>query len=481
MASVDKESLRESIASLEENFVSLNRAGKMPDESKILVQSLLTLIKLMAALFLERTTKKTSRNSSKPPSQTDKDDTSLTKKGKKSKGQQEQNIQSSSFRSVEHVTVIPVTFCNECGEDLSKVACHHLERRSTIDIIFEKVTEHVDVEVKECPFCDAEVVGAFPDTMPHQLQYGDGIRAYVVNLIVAQMVALARVRTMVTTLIGVKISESTLLGFVMRVHKGLEEWERQTRAALLKAPSLHCDETSCRVAKKNYWIHVYSDSGGRRLKMLHPKRGKKAIDDIDMIPKYSGTIIHDCWSSYLSYVNCLHALCGSHLLRELTFMVEANGYRWAQRMKALLKSGARSVTESEEKRVDEEEYLKYRKHYRTILTQGLQELPEIPPKPRSKRGRMAKSDAHNLHERLVKYEDAVLRFLHDPTVSFTNNTAERALRMGKVKQKVSGCFRSEEFAHAYCRVSSYLDTMKAHGYNPIIALQFVLKGEIPKI
>ena len=117
-----------------------------------------------------------------------------------------------------------------------------------------------------------------------------------------------------------------------------------------------------------------------------------------------------------------------------------------------------------------------RRRYRTILTQAKRELPEIPPRADGQRGRIAKSDAHNLRERLKTYETEVLRFAQDPDVSFTNNRAERDLRMSKVKQKVSGCFRTGTCAHAWCRISSYLQSAAAQGYNPLVAIQIALAG-----
>ena len=117
-----------------------------------------------------------------------------------------------------------------------------------------------------------------------------------------------------------------------------------------------------------------------------------------------------------------------------------------------------------------------RRRYRTILTQAKRELPEIPPRADGQRGRIAKSDAHNLRERLKTYETEVLRFAQDPDVRFTNNRAERDLRMSKVKQKVSGCFRTGTCAHAWCRISSYLQSAAAQGYNPLVAIQIALAG-----
>ena len=115
-----------------------------------------------------------------------------------------------------------------------------------------------------------------------------------------------------------------------------------------------------------------------------------------------------------------------------------------------------------------------------ILTQGAKELPATPPRSRGQRGRIAKSDAHNLHERLVQHEASVLRFLRDPDVSFTNNSAERTLRMAKIKIKVSGCFRTQAFGEYYARISSYLQSMAALGYNPLVAIQIALAGKLPR-
>ncbi|MCP4745440.1 MAG: transposase [Desulfobacteraceae bacterium] len=197
---------------------------------------------------------------------------------------------------------------------------------------------------------------------------------------------------------------------------------------------------------------------------------------MDIIPRYGGVIIHDCWASYLSYDHCGHGLCGSHLLRELTFTIDSNQYRWARNMKKLLKKTCRTVAKRKDKCLTGAEYANLQKRYRNIITRGGKELPECPPKPKGKRGKMAKSDAHNLWERLEKYETAVLLFAKNPNVPFTNNRAERDLRMAKVKQKVSGCFRKEQYARAYCRISSYLQTMSNQGVNPLVAIQMALAG-----
>jgi len=477
MPSVNKQSLREEFDTMKAQFEQLCAEGKMGSDSRALFQTMLMLFELLMAVFMERRTTKDSRNSSKPSSQTSKDETAAVQLGSKGKGKGQKNGRSGNSRTVETVQVSEVRACGTCGEDLSKTRCVGRERRTKIDIIFEKVVSHVDAEIKQCPACQARTKGPFPADMTGPLQYGAGIKSYVINLLVSQMVSMKRVQQSIKTLIGQAISEATFLKYVLKLHHSLERWEQSAIEQILAMPAMHVDETSLRVDKKNYWIHVCS-AGEITMKFLHSKRGREAIDAIGVIPRYGGTIIHDCWASYLAYDHCGHGLCGSHLLRELTFIVDANGYAWATNMKRLLRETCVEVAKRESKMLAPEEYANLQKRYRNILTRGEKELPPIPARQNGKRGRIAKTDAHNLWERLKEHETAVLLFAKLPHVSFTNNRAERDLRMSKVKQKVSGCFRTEALAQAYCRISSYLQTMTNKGHNPLIAIQMALSGQI---
>jgi transposase len=476
MATVNKTSVREEVDRLKLEFEQLCSAGKVSSEIRVVMNSLLVVVELILSVFLEKNTRKTSKNSSLPPSQTEKDETAVLGRTGKGKGRKVSG-EVGNTRVRETITDAKVTTCDVCGVALDKSPCKGYERRTKIDIVFEKVVEHVDAEIKQCPNCEATVKGIFPEDMPGSLQYGNGLKAFAIHLIISQMVALNRVQKQIAAMIGKVISEASLLKFVLRLYQALEAWEAEARKSLLQAPSIHVDETSFRVEGKNHWIHVYS-SGGTTLKLLHRKRGKEAIVGLDIIPKYGGVIIHDCWASYLAYDHCGHGLCGSHLLRELAFIVDSNGYRWARNIKRLLQETCRIVSKREDKCLTDKEYANLQKRYRNILTRGRKELPVIPPKPQGKRGKMAKSDAHNLWERLKKNETAVLLFAKDQHVPFTNNRAERDLRMAKVKQKISGCFRKEQYARAYCRISSYLQTMACQGVNPLVAIQLALAGTV---
>jgi len=479
MASVNKASLREEFTALKGRFEQHCAKGEVSAELRALVEALLLLFELLLAVFLEKTTPKTSRNSGVPPSQTGQDgeDPTTPERRTRATGRNPTHNRSDNTRTIETVTSIPVEHCAHCGSELGDAPCQGHERRTRIDIVFEKVVEHVEAEIKDCPHCGGRTKAPFPSHLAGPLQYGLGIRAFVLNLLVAQMVSLKRVQQLLNTLIGQVLSQATLLGYVLQLHRALERWEQEAIDALLQQPTLHVDETSLRVDRAKQWIHVYA-GGAITLKFLHPKRGREAIEAINLIPRYGGVIIHDCWASYLSYAHCGHGLCGSHLTRELTFVIEANGYRWAARMKRLLLETRKQVANSAHKCLSDNDYLKLTKRYRVILVRGAKELPPIPPRQDGKRGRLAKSDAHNLWERFARYEAAVLLFAKRPEVAFTNNRAERDLRMSKVKQKVSGCFRTRQYAEAYCRISSYLQTMAYRGYNPLVAIQMALSGEL---
>jgi transposase len=477
MARVNTASVREEVTRVEEELAQLSAAGKVSDESRSLIKALLTIVNLLMMVFLEKTTRKTSQNSSKPSSQTDTDHSAKNTR-KPSKRPAERDDVFANSRVVESSTVAEVNRCGHCGENLRLVSVTDHERRTRFDIVIETRIDHVDAQIKTCPGCQTRNTGAFPTHLAGPVQYGLGVKATVLNLLITQRVSLNRVGKLIKTLIGRAISEATLLKYVEQLHQALESWEHNAIETLLASKGMHVDETSLRVDKKNHWVHVCS-AGDITLKRLHAKRGAAAMDDINIIPRYGGVIVHDCWASYFSYARCDDALCGSHLLRELEFITDSNGYHWARQMKRLLQKTCATVSARDDKRLGDTELANLQKRYRAILTRGQRELPARPVRPSGKRGRLAQSDAQNLWDRMKTHEKAILLFAKRADVPFSNNRAERDLRMGKVKQKVSGCFRREKYAVAYCRISSYLQTMAHKGYNPLVAIQLALADTIP--
>ena len=470
MASINSASVRDEFDGDKADIDALRKEGQISKEADVVISGLCRLLGIVITIFLETPTKKTGKNSSIPPSQSDKDE---TRKNRDTCAAQN-SMTGENFQTTTIEEVSTVEVCDICGTDLSDIEPSAREQRVLRDIKFTVEEVKVDAEIKDSPTCGARTKGRFPENMPGPLQYGNGIKAFVINLLVTQMVSLNRAVGLVQAMSGIKLSEATCPGYIQRLHDALA-WESDTREYLLTRRSLHVDETSLKVDKKTQWTHV-ATNGFVTLKFLHRKRGKEAIDAFGIIPFYSGTLIHDRWAAYFAYDLCKHQVCGSHLLRDLTFVVDSNNYRWARLMKKLLCESCDEVNKSETGVLSEAECRRYVKRYRTILTQGGKEMPEIPQRRDGKRGRIAKSNAHNLHEALLILEESVLRFMSDPDVSFTNNTGEQKIRMSKVKIKVSGCFRTERGAHAWCRISSYLDSMKALGYNPHVAIKIALAG-----
>ncbi len=249
MASIKETSVRNEIESLKTQFNDLCSKNKVPPETLVLMKSMFTIIEFIVSIFMEKITKKTSKNSSKPSSQTEKDETA--KNNTNGKGCKDNSGTCSNTRTVESVTIAPVDFCEVCGEELKNHICKKHERRTKIDIVFEKVVAHVDAEIKKCPNCKTINKGIFSEDMSGPLQYGNGIKAYMLTLLITQMVALNRIQKSVKTLIGISISEATILKYVLQLNQALETWEQKAIAALLKRSSMNVDETSMSVDKKN--------------------------------------------------------------------------------------------------------------------------------------------------------------------------------------------------------------------------------------
>ena len=354
---------------------------------------------------------------------------------------------------------VPVTECRACGHDLKGIAPSGRERRVKVDIVFETTEMTVDAEIKTCPRCRSETRGAFPDDRPGLLQYGAGIVAFATHLLSAQLLSLKRATETLKALTGRAIAEATLLAWLTRLHEALGGWEHAAIERLLTEPVLHADETALRIAGKQHWLHSVS-AGHLVINRCHRKRGREALRDIDIVPRYGGVLVHDRWASYFAFAKCEHALCGSHLLRNLAFIEQAHGHAWAKRMGNLLLETCRKVRHHPNKALDNTAYKTVRTRYRTLLTQAKRELPTPPKRLTGQRGRVAQSDAQNLHDALVKYETEALRFARDPDVPFTNNRAERDIRMAKVKQKVSGCFRTPPLRR---RLVPHLQLLAVHG------------------
>ncbi len=275
------------------------------------------------------------------------------------------------------------------------------------------------------------------------------------------------------------MSEGTLKSLIERCAQNLTEVEAQLKAALIAAAVLHQDETGLHVKGALHWLHVSSTAHLTHY-AVHAKRGREALEAIGILPAFRGTSVHDSWRSYFLYQTCSHALCNVHHLRELTFLAEEYQQDWAAQMKQLLLLMKERVAQARlrgESQLDPLCRLAVRGDYDRLLQHGWQAHASAPRAGPAGKGRTARHLAANLLDRLQVGKEAVLAFLSNFAVPFDNNQAERDIRMVKVQQKVSGSFRSEAGVAAFCRIRSYLSTLRKQGIPLLSALEAALRGQ----
>ena len=473
--SANKKSIRKEIDALKEEAKIFLDDKNTSNEIKLFIASILKMLDIIVMVLLEKQVRKNSGNSGIPPSKDIGSKNDRNDKNRKDKNRDKgERLDNTKTTQSEH-TVTP-TECSKCGCGLEDVEAKKVETRKEIDIFYEIHEKSVNSECKECPECGTQNKGKFPEGMDGPLQYGIGVKTAVINLLMVQMISMQRIREHLGGILGKRVSPAAMLRYVASVGMVLKIWEEQMKEELLKAPVIYVDETSIRINGKLFWIHTYS-YGDIVLQFLHPSRGLEAIKDIGILESYDGIIVHDCWSSYFAIDNVIHALCLAHLFRELKFVEASGGGKWATRLKKLLKEAILKVRRRKSGKLTEKEYAQLQRQYRTILTQALMELPAFPEKM-GKRGRVKHTTAQNLWLRLKEYESAVLLFARVKEVDPTNNRAERDLRMTKVKQKVSGCFRTQEMADHYCSITSYVKTMANKGYSAMEAIAMAIRGDI---
>jgi transposase len=378
----------------------------------------------------------------------------------------------------DQVIVHPVECCQHCQRDLREVESLAVERRQVIDLPPKRVLviEH-QAQQKCCPRCQQISLAAFPDDIRAPVQYGAAIGAVGVYLVQQQLLPYERACEVMEDLLGSAMSVGTLQGLVERCARHLEAVEQQIKAALSRAEVLHQDETGLYVAGQRHWMHVSSTEHLTHY-AVHPKRGKEALDAIGILADFHGVSVHDGWRSYWQFL-CQHALCNVHHLRDLTFLYEEQLQAWAGKMKELLldiKAAVEQARAEGRSSLHPLEVADWKARYSALLAEGYQTNPPDPPPETSKKGRRKQSAARNLLDRLSTHQEAVLLFLDNFAVPFDNSLAERDIRMVKVQQKISGCFRSPAGAQAFCRIRGYLSTLRKQGLAVLTALEQALVG-----
>ena len=430
---------------------------------------------------LESKVNKTSQNSSKPPSSDGlvKKTSSLREPSGKPPGGQLGHKGTTLKRVAEPTQTVDHPLpphCLRCHSALPLAQAEVAERRQVIDIpttIFD-VIEHRTLAVT-CN-CGQAHVSSFPAAVTETVQYGPHVRAFGVHLTQGQMLPYARAAELIFDVYGLAISPATLLAWVAEARTALQATADQIANQLRAAPVLNADESGLRVAGKLHWLHIAA-SDTLTWYGVHAKRGLEAIEAHGILPKRLGVLVHDCWAPYWKLDDSIHALCNAHLLRELVYVKEITGQQWPESMMQLLLGANRVCTAArrQQRTLDPNDVAAFRTVYDALVREGEAIHPETAQRP-GQRGRKKQSVAANLLRRFRLHADAVLRFISDPAVPFTNNVGERAVRMPKVKQKISGCFRTLAGAEHFCVIRSCLDTLRKQGYGMLTVLQRAFAG-----
>jgi transposase len=342
-----------------------------------------------------------------------------------------------------------------CGANLEGVAASSVEKRQVFDIPVPRleVTEHQAVSVC-CPHCFRQNTGAFPEAVSNAVQYGGRVKAVAVYLSNYQLIPEDRLQALFADISGMNIATATLAAMNAQAAAILAPVQEAVLENLKNAPVKHLDETGFRIAGKTQWLHVISNKLFTHYR-VSPKRG-------DLLSGVSGIIVHDHWKPYFTLSGVTHALCNAHILRELKALAEIEKEAWARGMQRLMRLLARL-----ERLPDATTVKKIIRLYDGIVAKGLAFHANQPPLSTRKNKRRI---GHNLLLRLQNFKDAVLRFLTRDDVPFTNNQAEQDIRMMKVKQKISGSFRTQKGAEIFAIIRGFLSTKRKQGNSPFIEL-----------
>lgn len=460
---------------------TINNAKKLLAEEKnissalrAMFEVLLLLISILAGRALLN-----SGNSSKPPSSDLNRKKSEKKASNKKQGGQLGRVGKNlmPIETPNEVVKIVVDRSKLNDEEYQEAG---YEARQVFDIRISRYV--IEYRAQKLRGSDGKIYTAeFPEGVVAQVQYGNGIKAHSVYMSQFQLIPYDRINNHFAEQIKVPVSVGSIFNFNKEAYERLEAFERLTKQKLSSSALIHGDETGINVGGKRIWLHSASNNLWTHL-YPHNNRGNEATNEIGILPEFKGILCHDHWKAYYAYQNCKHSLCNAHHLRELQAAIDIDKCGWAKQMQDLLceiNDKANEAGGALDKAMADE----YRIKYRAILTAGDQETP--PPEPQknksgSEKKRAKRSKSRNLLERLRNFEDDVLRFMEDKLVPFTNNQGENDLRMTKVQQKISGCFRSIEGAKIFCRIRGYILTCQKHGVSITDAFKLLFEGKLPQ-
>ena len=454
-----------------------------------LIQQLIAMNKALEARIqaLEDQLAKNSRNSGKPPSSDGYGKPapkSLRKRhGRKSGGQP--GHPGNTLKAVEQpdrIEVYQVVECQHCHSVLKDVKVEEQEKRQVFDIPRKKieVTEHQS-EVKICPHCGEKNKADFPETITQPVQYGPEIKAQAVYLNQYQLIPLERTAETLEAFYEHRLSEASLIAANQEVAKQLEPVNQAIKEHLTERETVvHFDETGLRLEGRTNWLHSASTERLTHY-LVHRKRGQKAMDAVGILTNLRGCAVHDGWRSYFKY-NVRHGLCNAHHLRRLIFLEERYPQEWVRPTIDLLlkiKETVDQAKKNKETELTEMQLSDFEKEFDRLVGVGLKANPLREPDKSipKKRGRVKQTPARNLLETFNTHKDFVLAFMVDFRIPFDNNLAERDIRMMKLKQKISGCFRTTNGANVFCEIRAFLSTARKNGVQVLEALRLAILGK----
>ena len=456
---------------------TIQKAQDLIREDKQLSASAKSMFEILILLIslLANRLNLNSKNSSKPPSSDpNRNKKPKTKTGKKPGGQN--GHVGKTLLKVDDPDKIEVIKIDRRSLPPAKYRQAGFEIRQVVDIDISRVVTEYRAQILEDDQGN-QFVAPFPDGVTKAVQYGAGLKAHSIYMSQFQLIPYNRIQDYFCDQLNIPISGGSIFNFNLEAFHLLTEFEITAKNKLAASQIAHADETGINIGGKGHWLHTVSNDLWTYY-CPHEKRGLDAINDMGILPRFKGILCHDHWKPYYR-LDCTHALCNAHHLRELTRAWEQDGQQWANKMKNLLETINRKVNDVGGA-LDAKEAQKYLRRYRVLIKQAEVECPEpVRSDKNGKRGRIKKSKSRNLLERLRDYEQDTLRFMDNELVPFSNNLGENDIRMTKVQQKISGCFRSIEGARIFCRIRSYLSTCRKQGIKASHALELLFNGKLP--
>jgi len=452
---------------------TINKAKMMLENEEGLSSSFKAIFQVLLLLvtILINRLKLNSSNSSKPPSMDPNRKRKIKSAGDKKQGGQNGH-KGHRLEQVNNPDIVKILKVDKKTIPPGKYQEVGFECRQVIDIEIKKIVMEYRAQILE-DTKGKRYVASFPRDITSDIQYGNNLKAHAVYMSQFQLLPYKRIQDYFAEKMDIPISAGSIFNFNREAYNRLNNFDEIAKKKLIQSSVVNADETGINIDGKRRWLHSASSPLWTYF-YPHEKRGSEAMDAIGIISNFSGILCHDHWKAYYNY-KCLHALCNAHHIRELERAIEQDGQKWAIEMKDFLIASNQKMINSENILLNEDIMIA-RKKYRDILKKAEIECP-VPPKIEGKRGRVKKSKARNLIERFINYEDDVLRFMENKNVPFTNNLGENDLRMTKIQQKISGCFRSLE--GTYIRLRGYLSTCRKHGMKITEGIKILFEGKLP--